>query len=206
MILDKLSKTYPKAKISLGFSNPLQLLISVMLSAQCTDERVNKVTPALFKRYKTSKDFANSDIKELETLIRSTGFYRAKSKNIKNSCKIITEKHNGKVPDSMSELLELPGVARKTANIVLSNAYGIVEGIAVDTHVKRISYRIGLTKNTNPEKIEKDLISLLPKKYWVYGAYIMIEHGRAFCKAPVPICSKCPVNKECPKNGVVKMK
>lgn len=206
IVTKTLNKEYPKAKIALTHHNSLQLLISVILSAQCTDARVNIVTKDLFKKYRKAEDYAYSDLDDLKQMIRSTGFYNAKARNIQNTCKIIVEKHNSKVPDTMDSLLELPGVARKTANIVLSNAFGKIEGIAVDTHVKRISYRLSLTKNTNPVKIEQDLMKLLPKNKWNYYTYLIIEHGRAVCKAPTPICSKCVLNKECPKSGVTKSK
>ena len=201
-IYNLLNKTYPNAKVALHFSNPLEMLIATILSAQCTDKRVNIVTPTLFKRYKTAKDYANANIKELEQMIRSTGFFRAKAKSIQGAAKMIVEKFNGKVPNKMEELIQLPGVARKTANIVLGNAYGIVEGIAVDTHMRRVNFRLGLTKNTDPEKIEKDLIQILPKDKWFKFTYLIIEHGRAVCKAPVPSCSKCVLFKLCPRNGV----
>ena len=199
-----LNKTYPYAKVALNFSNPLETLTATILSAQCTDKRVNMVTPTLFKKYKTAKDYAQADIKELEQLIRSTGFYHAKAKSIQNACKIISEKHKGKVPNTMEELIKLPGVARKTANIVLGNAYGIVEGIAVDTHMKRVNFRLGLTKNTDPDKIEKNLMQLLPQDKWFKFTYLIIEHGRAVCKAPTPSCTKCVLFKLCPRNGVKK--
>ncbi len=201
-IYNLLNKEYPNAKVALHFSNSLEMLIATILSAQCTDKRVNMVTPALFKKYKTAKDYANANINELEQMIRSTGFYKAKAKSIQNSCKIIAERFNGKVPNKMEELIELPGVARKTANIVLGNAYGIVEGIAIDTHMRRVNFRLGLTKNTDPEKIEKDLMQILPKDKWFKFTYLIIEHGRAVCKAPVPSCSKCVLFKTCPRNGV----
>ena len=201
-----LNKEYPKAEIALTHENPLELLISVILSAQCTDKRVNIVTKELFKKYKKAEDYAYGDIDDLKQMIRSTGFYNAKAKNIQNTCKIIVKKHNGKVPQTMEELVKLPGVGRKTANIVLSNAFGILEGIAVDTHVKRITYRLGLTRNNDPVKIEQDLMKLLPKKQWNHYTYLIIEHGRAICKAPTPICSKCVLNKECPKVSVDKSK
>ncbi|MBI2545844.1 endonuclease III [Candidatus Woesearchaeota archaeon] len=199
-----LNKTYPDAKVALHFSNPMEMLVATILSAQCTDKRVNMVTPALFRKYKTAKDYANADIKELEQLIRSTGFYRAKARSIQGAAKMIVEQHNGKVPNTMAALLGLPGVARKTANIVLGNAYNIVEGIAVDTHVKRVTFRLGLTKHTDPTKIEKDLMALLPKDKWFKFTYLVIEHGRAVCKAPVPICTKCVLFKLCPRQGVEK--
>ncbi len=201
-----LEKKYPRAEIALTHKNPLELLISVILSAQCTDKRVNIVTKKLFKKYRKAEDYAYGDLDKLKEMIRSTGFYNAKAKNIQNACKIIVEKYHGKVPSTMKELISLPGVARKTANIVLSNAFGKIEGIAVDTHVKRISYRLGLTKNTNPVKIEQDLIKVLSKNKWNHFTYLIIEHGRAICKAPIPICSECVFNKECPKVGVIKSK
>lgn len=205
-IYSELKKNYPSAKIALVYSNPLEMLISVILSAQCTDKRVNIVTEELFKKYKTAKDYAYGDIEDLKKIIRSTGFYNAKAKHIQETCKIIVENHYGKVPQTMAELTNLPGVGRKTANIVLSNAYSVLSGIAVDTHVKRISFRLGLTKNTNPEKIEQDLMEKLPKELWNKFTYLVIEHGRTICKAPTPICSKCFLNNECPKYGVKKNK
>ena len=203
-IYSLLNKTYPDAKVALHFSNPMEMLVATILSAQCTDKRVNMVTPALFKKHKTAKDYANANINELEQLIRSTGFYRAKARSIQGAAKIIVEKHNGKVPNTMEELIELPGVARKTANIVLGNSYGIVEGIAVDTHVKRVTFRLGLTKHTDPGKIEKELMVVLPKDKWFKFTYLIIEHGRVVCKAPTPICTKCVLFKLCPKWGVKK--
>ncbi len=203
-VIRLLKKEYGEAKISLNSSNPVQLLVAVILSAQCTDKRVNSVTAGLFSKYKTASDFAGADLKTFEQEIRPTGFYRNKAKNIINSARIIVKEFNGKVPDTMESLLELPGVARKTANIVLSNAYGRNFGIAVDTHVKRLSYRLGLTKNTNPDKIEHDLMKLYEKNMWNKITYLLIEHGRAVCKAPVPLCSRCVLNRICPKNGVTK--
>ncbi len=201
-IIAILKKEYKGAKISLNSSNPVQLLVAVILSAQCTDKRVNIVTNTLFKKYKTAEDFAQADLKTFEQEIRPTGFYRNKAKNIISSGRIIIKAFNGKVPDTMEGLLKLPGVARKTANIVLSNAYGKLEGIAVDTHMKRVNYRLGLTKNTDPDKIEKDLIKIIPRKLWNTYTYKIIEHGRTVCKAPVPVCSKCVLNKTCPKKGI----
>jgi endonuclease III len=206
LIYSKLKKSYPDSKIALVHSNPLQLLISVILSAQCTDKRVNIVTKELFKKYKKAEDYAYGNLDELKRYIKSTGFYNNKAKNIQNACKIIVEKHKGKVPSTMEELLELPGVARKTANIVLSNAYGKNEGIATDTHVIRLSQRLGFSKNKNPVKIEQDLMKIFPKKDWNKVTYYLIEHGRAVCKAPVPFCSECPIEKMCPKVGVGKRK
>ena len=205
-IMAGLRKLYPSAKIVLQHENPLQLLVAVMLSAQCTDKTVNKVTPSLFKRYKTAKDFASADSEELEALVKSTGFYHTKARHIKAACEIIVEKHDGKVPNTMKGLLELPGVARKTANIVLSNAYGKNEGVAVDTHVKRLSYRLGFTKNTDADKIEKDLMASFPRREWNKVTYLLIEHGRAVCKAPAPVCSQCAIAGLCARNGVIKSK
>lgn len=202
-ILKILKKLYPSVKgTALAYKNPLELLVSTILSAQCTDERVNKITKELFKKYKKPEDYANADTKKFEQEIRSTGFYRNKAKNIINACKLIVKDFNSKVSNRMEDLIKLPGVARKTANIVLTNAYGIVEGIAVDTHVRRVSFRLGLTKNTDPEKIEQDLMKLYPKKDWASINYLLISHGRAICKAPTPFCSKCALNKLCPKAGV----
>lgn len=198
-ILKILKKEYPNAKIVLNYNNLMQLLVATILSAQCTDERVNIVTKTLFKKYKTVKDFANADLKVFEEEIKPTGFYHNKAKNIISSAKIILEKFGGKVPDTMEDLISLPGVARKTANIVLSNAYGKIEGIAVDTHVRRLSYRIGLTNNTVPEKIEQDLMKIFPKTSWFELTYLLIEHGRKICSARKPLCEKCVINTLCKK-------
>ena len=203
-VIKILKREYPNAECSLSFKNPIQMLVSTILSAQCTDKRVNQITKDLFKKYKTAKDYANANQKNFEKAIRSTGFYRNKAENIINACKIIVKKHNGKVPKKMEELLELPGVARKTANIVLSNSYGVVVGIPVDTHMKRVNYRLGLTKNTDPNKIEKDLMQIIPRKQWHKYSYLIINHGRKICKAPTPYCSKCPLDKLCPRAGVTK--
>ena len=197
-ILNILSKAYPNAKVALHFSNPLEMLVSTILSTQCTDERVNLVTKDLFKKYKTPEDYAKSNTKDLESQIRSTGFYRAKAKNIRNTCQIIVEKFDSKVPRTMNELTSLPGIGRKTANIILSNSYGVIEGIAVDTHVARVSKRLGLTDAKQPEKIEQDLMKLIKKELWLPFTYQMIEHGRQICKARKPICKQCLLNKLCP--------
>lgn len=203
-VLAILKKTYPAAKCSLDYRSPLQLLIATILSAQYTDERVNKVTPALFARYKTASDFAKAAPAELEKFVRSTGFYRNKAKNIKEACKIIAEKHGGKVPRTMEGMLELPGVARKTANIVLGNAYGVIEGVPVDTHAIRISRLLDLTSEKQPEKIEKDLMALIPRKDWLRISNLFVHHGRALCIARRPICSKCPLSNLCPRAGLRK--
>lgn len=196
--LSILKKTYPNAKIALNYSNNWELTVAVILSAQCTDKRVNIVTEKLFKKYKTLEDYVTANLKEFEQDIRSTGFYRNKAKNIIASANIIQEEFDGKVPDNMEDLLKLKGVARKTANVVLGNAYGKVEGIAVDTHVKRLSQRLGLTKEKDPVKIEKDLMKLFPKKDWYKLTYLLIEHGRAICDAKKPLCHKCPLKELCP--------
>jgi len=197
-----LKKEYPEAKCSLNFSNPMELLVATILSAQCTDERVNKVTPALFKKYKTAKDYAEADAVEFMEEIHSTGFYKNKSKNIIGAAKAIVEKFGGEVPDTMEELLTLPGVARKTGNVVLGTGYGKAAGIVVDTHVKRLSMRIGLSKNENPEKIEKDLLEVIPQKDWIRFSHRLIKHGRQICTARKPKCSKCGMASYCERNGV----
>jgi endonuclease-3 len=197
-IIELLEKEHRDAKIALNHTNPLELLIATILSAQCTDERVNIVTKTLFKKYRSVKDYAGADLKELEQDIRSTGFYRNKARNIKKCCQMILDKFGSQVPKTMEEILELPGVARKTANIVLSNAYGVVEGIAVDTHVRRLSRRLGLTANDNPDKIEQDLMKLVPKSKWMRFTELLIFHGRKTCTAKRPKCETCVVNKLCP--------
>ncbi len=193
-----LKKIYPKAKIALNYSNNWELTVAVILSAQCTDKRVNIVTEKLFKKYRTIGDYANANLEEFQQDIRSTGFYRNKAKNIIASANIILKKFDGKVPDTMEELLELKGVARKTANVVLGNAYGKVEGIAVDTHVRRLSQRLGFTKKNDPVKIEQDLMKIFPKDNWYQLTYLLIEHGRAICDAKNPRCDECPLKELCP--------
>jgi endonuclease-3 len=197
-IIPLLEKEFADAKIALGHANPLELLVATILSAQCTDERVNIVTKTLFKKYRRVEDYAEADLKELEQDIRSTGFYHNKAKNIKNCCRLLIEKHNGQVPKTMEELLELPGVARKTANIVLQNAFGIVEGIAVDTHVRRVSQRLGLTENKDPEKIERDLMEIVPKEKWARISDLLIFLGRYVCEAKKPKCEECVLSRLCP--------
>jgi endonuclease-3 len=193
-----LENEFSNAKIALGHSNPLELLVATILSAQCTDERVNIVTKTLFKKYRRAEDYANADLKELEQDIRSTGFYHNKAKNIKQCCRLLVEKHHSQVPENMEELLELPGVARKTANIVLQNAFGVVEGIAVDTHVRRVSQRLGLTENKDPDKIERDLMGIVPKEKWARISDLFIFLGRCVCEARKPKCDACVLNKLCP--------
>lgn len=196
-IIRVLKKEFPEARTALEFSNPLQLLVSTILSAQCTDVRVNIVTPMLFAKYKSAKDFANSNLNELEQDIRTTGFYKMKSKNIKSACQSIVEKHKGKVPQTMEELVKLPGVGRKTANCVLGGAFGIQSGIVVDTHVIRLSNRLGLTKHQDAEKIEQDLMQIVPKKEWYRFSNLMILHGRKTCKARNPLCNQCNLSNLC---------
>ena len=197
-IIELLEKEHPDAKIALNYTNPLELLIATILSAQCTDERVNVVTKALFKKYRTPQDYANADLKELEQDIKSTGFYHNKAKNIKKCCQMLVEKFNSQIPRTMEEILELPGVARKTANIVLSNVYGVVEGIAVDTHVRRLACRLGLTENDDPNKIEQDLMMIVPKDKWMRITDLLIFHGRRVCTAKKPKCGACVLNRICP--------
>ena len=203
-IVSLLSRAYPSAKCSLHHKNPLQLLIATILSAQCTDARVNLVTPALFMRFKTAKDFANASQSEMEKYVRSTGFYRNKAKNIRASCKLLVRKHNGSVPRTMEEMLELPGVARKTANIVLGNSYGVIEGVPVDTHAIRISHLLGWSRERQQEKIERDLMALLPRKHWLKISDLFVHHGRAVCIARRPRCGECPISCLCPKVGLKK--
>ena len=203
-LLTELKKLYPKTKTALIYNNSAyQLLVAVILSAQCTDERVNKVTPILFKKYPTPEKMAKANIKDIETIIKSTGFYHAKAKSILESSKKIVSDFNCDVPHTMAELLTLRGVARKTANVVLGDFYGIDEGVVVDTHVKRLSFRLGLTKNTEPLKIEQDLMKMLDKKYWHWISHALIWHGRGPCDARKPECATCTLNKLCPRNGVV---
>jgi len=196
-LLARLEAAYPDAKCALHFSNPLQLLIATILSAQSTDKMVNIVTPALFKKYRTADQFANAEIDELENLIRPTGFFRNKAKHIKEACRIIVEKHRGKLPRTMAELLELPGVARKTANVVLGVAFNQAEGVVVDTHVQRIARRLDLSHETRPEKIEQDLMRVIPKEKWIIFAHLLIHHGRAVCVAIRPKCAVCPIEDLC---------
>lgn len=201
-ILAILKKTYPNANCALRFSTPLQLLVATILSAQCTDVRVNAVTKSLFRKYKNAQNFAQATLCKLENEIRSTGFFRQKARWIQQSCKKILEEFNGEVPRSMEALLTLPGVARKTANVVLGTAFNIPSGIVVDTHVKRLAGRLGLSKNQDPVKIEQELTKIVPKKEWIWFAHAMIAHGRQLCKAVTPICVKCPLNKICPSAEV----
>jgi endonuclease-3 len=202
-VVRELAKLYPDARCSLDHRGPLQLLIATILSAQCTDERVNLVTPALFSRYPEVKAFAEADQAELEGLIQSTGFFRNKARNIIACCQAIVEQHGGQVPRTMAELHALPGVGRKTANVVLGNAFS-VPGLVVDTHVLRLSRRLGLTKENNPEKVEQALMAILPSEEWVAFGHRMIYHGRKVCQARRPACDRCTLAAFCPKVGVPK--
>jgi endonuclease III len=197
-ILIRLKRSYPDAKCSLTYETPVQLLVATILSAQCTDERVNQVTPELFRRFPDALSLAKADLSEIETLVRSTGFYRNKAKNIQAACQMMVEKFDRQPPKKMELLLELPGVARKTANVVLAHAYGINQGVTVDTHVKRLSYRLGLTEQTDPLKIERDLMSLLPQEDWENWSIRLIYHGRAICTARKPNCPACELSDLCP--------
>ena len=199
-----LNKHYPKAKYYLNFSNPLELMVAAILSAQVRDEVVNASTPALFKKYNTAKAYANADIEEMISYVSRITFAGNKARNIKKACQILLDKHNGKVPKAIKELVELPGIGKKTANAIQQNAFNIVNGIVVDTHVIRVSYRLGWTKNTNPDKIEQDLMQLFPKKYWKKIPHLLKSHGRAICHAPTPLCSECFLKDMCPKAGVTK--
>jgi endonuclease-3 len=202
-IIARLTEEYSTPRTTLQFASPLELLIATILSAQCTDERVNRVTRLLFQNYKTAKDYANTDLAKLEQIIRPTGYYRRKAKLIRDCCQKLVTDFKSRVPQTMEELLTLPGVARKTANIVLSNAFRIVAGIAVDTHVKRLSQRLGFTTKKNPEKIEKDLMTIIPHHAWDAITYLLIEHGRNVCKARRPLCEKCVLGKTlCPSYSV----
>lgn len=196
-ILEILKKTYPNAKCSLDFTTPFEMLVAVILSAQCTDERVNKTTPALFAKYSTPKDFAKIPLETLEELVHPCGFYKNKAKNIKLTSQKIIHDFGGKVPETMEELLSLPGVGRKTANVVMLEAFNKPQGIAVDTHAKRLSNRIGFSKEETPDKIEKDLLKLFPYEYLKDVNHILIYHGRAICTARSPKCETCPINKYC---------
>lgn len=197
-IYNLLTEIYPDATCSLDYETPVQLLVATILSAQCTDERVNKVTPALFARFPDAKSIAGCDRDELETLIRSTGFYRNKAKNIQGACQMIVADFDGRVPDEMEQLLKLPGVARKTANVVSAHAFGNIQGVTVDTHVKRLSNRWKLTKSDNPIQIERDLMALLPQPEWENYSIRTIFHGRAVCKARKPACDICQFTHLCP--------
>ncbi|RJS87343.1 endonuclease III [Candidatus Bathyarchaeota archaeon] len=200
-ILDLLEKEHPDARIALKFSNPLELLVATILAAQCTDERVNQVTRSLFKKYRSAEDYARADLATLEHDIKPTGFYRKKAQRLKEVCQILVEKFNSEVPRTMEDLLSLPGVARKTANIVLSNAYGVNEGIIVDTHVLRLAKRLGLTQSKTREKIERDLMEIVPREKWGRFADLLIFHGRRVCNARKPKCEICVLKDLCPSRA-----
>jgi endonuclease-3 len=202
-IIELIEKQYPNAKTALNFTNPLEILLATILSAQTTDVTVNIVTRNLFKKYRTAEDYVNADIVELEQVIHSTGFYHNKAKNLQKCCQLLVEKFHSQVPKTMEELLELPGVARKTANIVLYNAFGITAGIAVDTHVTRLSQRLGLTQQKNQNKIEQDLMQITPKEKWMPLTDLLIFHGRNVCKAKKPHCEVCVLNKICPSAFII---
>jgi endonuclease-3 len=201
-ILIRLKRLYPEAPCTLNYETPVQLLVATILSAQCTDDRVNLVTPALFERFPDAVALGNADLEELESLVRSTGFYRNKSKNIKGACQAIVNKFNNQVPQRMELLLELPGVARKTANVVLAHAFGINMGVTVDTHVKRLSQRLGLTEHTDPTRIERDLMVLLPQPDWENWSIRLVYHGRAVCNARNPACNICELADLCPSANI----
>jgi len=201
-IYDRLTAHYPDAHCALDFKSPFQLLIATILSAQCTDKRVNMVTPALFKRYKTPAALAAAKPEELEELIKSTGFFRNKTKSLLGMSNAVAERHRGKVPDTMEDLVKLPGVGRKTANVVLGNAYDKNEGVVVDTHVGRVSKRLGLTRQTDPVKVEQDLMKLFPNDRWTMLSHLLIEHGRRICEARRPKCESCFLSDICPSSTV----
>jgi len=206
-VIRRLKRAYPGAKCSLNHSNPFELLVATILSAQCTDERVNLVTADLFRKYREPEDYLKVPPRELEKDIQSTGFFRNKTKSIQGTAKMLAEQYHGEVPQTMDELLELPGVARKTANVVLGNAFDIHAGVVVDTHVTRLSHRLGFTQEKTAEKIEQALIPIVPKKDWVIFPHLMIYHGRKICKARNPLCAECTIEKQCPssylKTGVI---
>jgi endonuclease III len=201
-IIAALQRTYPKAHCELNFSNPLQLLVATILSAQCTDKRVNLVTAELFKKFRSAKDFASAPLAEIETAVKSTGFFRNKAKNIKACCAALVEKYRGEVPRSMDELHALAGVGRKTANVVLGNAFNINVGVVVDTHVTRLSNRLGLVRGTDAVKLEQELMPLVPQRDWTLFSHWLIWHGRRRCAARKPDCANCEIQKLCPQIGV----
>lgn len=197
-IIESLRRTYPDAHCELNYSNPLELLIATILSAQCTDKQVNIVTAGLFRKYRTVKEYAQANPAELEQDLKSLGFFRNKARNVKNCCRELMEKHAGQVPDKMEDLVQLPGVGRKTANVVLGNAFNLNEGVVVDTHVARLSERLGLTRESHPEKIELDLQKLVPREHWAMFSHWLIWHGRRRCSARRPACPECEIVALCP--------
>jgi endonuclease-3 len=197
-----LAKVYPDARCALDYRNPFELLVATILSAQCTDKMVNRVTPAFFARFPDAPALAGSEPSELEELIHRTGFFRAKARNLRGMAEALVERHGGEVPADLDALTALPGVGRKTAHVVLGNAFGLASGVVVDTHVKRLSFRLGLTEATEPEKVERDLSAVLPRSGWVMFSHRMIEHGRTTCKAARPRCDACALAKVCPRHGI----
>lgn len=198
----RLDRAYPDAGCALRHTDPWQLLVATILSAQCTDERVNAVTPGLFRRFPDPAAMAAAPLEEIEALIRSTGFFRNKAKHLRGSARILCAEYGGVVPADMKALLSLPGVARKTANVVLGTAFGRAEGVVVDTHVKRLSFRMGLTRHADPAKVERDLMERFPKRRWILLSHQLILHGRALCRARRPACAACPLASRCPRAGV----
>ena len=201
-VVRRLDREYPDAVCSLGHRTPLQLLVATILSAQCTDKQVNLVTPELHRKYRGAADYARVRQSELERDFQSTGFFRNKAKNIKGCCQVLLERYDGEVPRAMDKLVELPGIGRKTANVVMGTAFGVASGIVVDTHVARISRRLGLSQQKTPEKIEQDLVTLFPKRNWIALSHQMIRHGRRYCTARKPKCGECPLADICPRLGV----
>jgi len=201
-VYDLLAEEYPEAETALTHANPFELAVATILSAQCTDERVNMVTPELFRRFPDAEALAAAPLPELEALIHSTGFFRSKAKNLVGMAAALVEDHDGELPRTLAELTELPGVGRKTANVILGNAFGLDEGVVVDTHVKRLSVRIGFTRETTPEKVEKDLMALFPRERWTALSHLLIFHGRAICPARKPRCPECVVAQLCPSSTV----
>jgi endonuclease-3 len=201
-VIRSLVKLYPSVRCALDFTNAFELLVATVLSAQCTDERVNKVSPALFARYPSPRELAEADLADVENLVYTTGFFRAKARNLIALSKALVEQHGGEVPADLAALTALPGVGRKTANVVLGNAFAIASGVVVDTHVKRLAYRLGLTSQTDPELIERELNTILAKKHWIDFSHRLIAHGRSTCDALRPLCQVCPLNRICPRQGV----
>jgi len=205
VIIERLSAAYPDAHVALAFSNPLEMLVATILSAQCTDERVNMVTQGpggLFDKYRAPEDYLRVPESELAEDIHPTGFFNQKTKSIRGASRMLVEEFDGRIPDTMEEIIKLPGVARKTGNIVLGNSYGVVEGIAVDTHVRRVAQRLRFTRHEDPDKIEQNLMKLIPRDRWFDFTYVLIDHGRQVCKAKRPLCEVCPVNDLCPSSLV----
>jgi endonuclease III len=201
-VVRRLARAFPDATCSLDFRTPLELLVATILSAQCTDQRVNLVTKQLFRKYRTAADYAKAPLADLEKDIQSTGFFRNKAKNIQECCRILARQHGGEVPQEMDQLVDLPGIGRKTANVVLGTAFGIASGVVVDTHVTRLSRRLGLTQQKAAEKIEKDLMEVIPQEEWIAFSHRMIQHGRKTCVARKPKCDECPLGDVCPRIGV----